>query len=1455
MALSDDTKDDLKGMVATIRERLTDEFTGQLQELYGIQPDGEIAAVEDLGLVDEEQRTVAEQLRESIEHYAGGADASEKARREAIHRTIREQAFTVLNRFAALRLAEERNLVTESVGSGFDSAGFRVYDRVAGSSLGETTYDRYRVYLECLFDELALDLGVLFDRYAPEGMLFPREEALEDLLDALNREDVDAAWTEDETIGWIYQYFHPKSERKGMRDESQTPRNSREMAVRNQLFTPRYVVEFLVDNSLGRYWHEMTEGDTDLTDDLDYFVPRENELFLGEDEDPPEDPDEDLYVAPYRALKDPREIRLLDPACGSMHFGLYAFDLFEQIYAEAWDRYPELRALLQEDLGLEEGDREAFLREVPRLIVEHNLYGIDIDRRAAQIAGLAIWLRAQRAWSESDVEPANRARIRQSGIVCAEPMPGEEALLETYVETLEEEGPEGRLLGDLVREIWDRMQIAGEAGPLLKIEREIEDVLDEARQQYEELQTRKERGLGTQGVMFDDLKQPEQGELRFDVSGVEESFFNQAESLLLNALQDFAAESTEGTDYGRRLFADDAERGFDFLEVMHAGTTTGFDVVVMNPPFGDVSEGAKDYVDDEYPNTKNDVLEAFVERAEELLDHNGFMGAITKRTSLFLSTSGDWRERIVLRRYHPLLLADLGYGVLDAKVETAAYVFRTLSEDGQKALTYDLIPDLENVEKTSSGKFSVPKYIRGRTEDLKRHQAEQELQRLVEADLIQDVSGRYPQYRPNGDAVQEAKTNNLHSLIPPLLHSYRLLSSEAKRDTLKKTVDSYGLLKFVSKPSGFKVLPNKAFVYWISDSVRSLFSSSPSLSERSYETKQGLGTADDWRYTRAHWETPPSSVAPPEAHLQKNRVGPYCVQKGRWFPFSKGGEFSPYFSETLLLVEWARDGAELKNFVDLVTGKQRSRTQGTDYYFRSGLTWPARPYLRGAFSVVQRGNIFSTTGMMLFPPEDKVEAATALLNSDVFAGLLHLLMPRGGVETEQTLKYEIGYIEPLPIPELGDCKSRLENLSAEATAAARSDATANIRSHYFQIPSVLMSRGDSLEERIESWQESMAEHRRVLVETQEEINEIVFDLYGLEPEDRIGLYMSLYGDDEALKTAEGDGEIRAFQGKIDLDAEDVAAAEDQVHDLVSYLVGVAFGRYDLRYATGEKDLPELPDPTDPLPVCSPGMLTGDDGLPLDAPPDGYPLTFPEDGILEEEDRNPDALSNRVREGLELAFGSDAAARFEQDAIDVLGEDDLEAYLRRPTAFFEAHRKQFTEPKRTSTSRRAPIYWPLQTPSQEYTLWIYYPKLDAQTLYTCVNDYITPKLENEVRPELKRLREKVQSRETEARDELSRLETLEQELEEMREELLRVAELPYEPNQNDGVELTAAPLHNLFQLTSWSDRLEGYWEELQAGEYDWAHIAYSIWPDRVEDVCREDKSIAIAHDREDLYEGD
>ncbi|RMD59086.1 type II restriction endonuclease subunit M, partial [Candidatus Parcubacteria bacterium] len=83
------------------------------------------------------------------------------------------------------------------------------------------------------------------------------------------------------------------------------------------------------------------------------------------------------------------------------------------------------------------------------------------------------------------------------------------------------------------------------------------------------------------------------------------------------------------------------------------------------------------------------------------------------------------------------------------------------------------------------------------------------------------------------------------------------------------------------------------------------------------------------------------------------------------------------------------------------------------------------------------------------------------------------------------------------------------------------------------------------------------------------------------------------------------------------------------------------------------------------------------------------------------------------------------------------------------------------------------------------------------------------------------------------------------------ELLRVAAF-WKPNLNDGVQITAAPLWRLFRHRPWQKRLRDTWEKLEAGEYDWAHLAYSIWPERVREKCKTDKSLAIAHDLEHLY---
>jgi hypothetical protein len=130
-----------------------------------------------------------------------------------------------------------------------------------------------------------------------------------------------------------------------------------------------------------------------------------------------------------------------------------------------------------------------------------------------------------------------------------------------------------------------------------------------------------------------------------------------------------SAAAFNGSGYRRRLFADDAARGFAFVDVCGRW----YDVVLMNPPFGEFAKAAKGDITARFPRTKNDVYAAFVERGVHSLYEGGMLGAITSRTGFFLSSFQRWREEILLQEAPPVVFADLGYGVLDAAmVEVAA---------------------------------------------------------------------------------------------------------------------------------------------------------------------------------------------------------------------------------------------------------------------------------------------------------------------------------------------------------------------------------------------------------------------------------------------------------------------------------------------------------------------------------------------------------------------------------------------------------------------------------------------------------------------------------------------------------------------------------------------------------------------------------------------------------------
>jgi hypothetical protein len=599
-----DTRNAIERATQRARKLLKEDFAAQLAGDFDVHPDGVVAAKagEHLSARQAFQR---ERIVAAIEHKgAAGMIAT-----DSVRDYLRDAAFTTLNRFVALKMLEARELVQECITKGEQSSGYREFCGMAPGLPLLPESAGYRIYIESLFDELSTEVKVLFDRRDPSSVLWPKRTTFEQLLEILNAGELAGVWGEDETIGWVYQFFNGQDERKKMREESQAPRNSRELAVRNQFFTPRYVVQFLSDNTLGRIWYEMRGTNTVLAERCEYMVRRPGEDF-----------------AP-RTKKDPRDLRALDPACGSGHFLLYAFDLFIAIYQEAHaDPESPKSEATGNTIAEDYPSIDALRNAIPGLILAHNLHGVDIDPRCAQIAQLALWMRAQKACRDFGIGRSERAQIRRSNIVVAEPLVAEEKTAKEFVAKLGD-AELRRVFTGLV----ESLSLAGDLGLLLRVEKLV------ARQT--------ERGKTGQ-------------------------LFAPPEERIRATLAQFMSDEERHTNTRRRLFVDDAAQAIGLLSIAEQT----FDAVLMNPPFGDGTMRAKRELEAAYPRTKNDIYAAFVERGIELLSTRGRLGAITSRTGFFLTSFQKWREDIILSSAPPLVFADLGHGVLDsAMVETAAY--------------------------------------------------------------------------------------------------------------------------------------------------------------------------------------------------------------------------------------------------------------------------------------------------------------------------------------------------------------------------------------------------------------------------------------------------------------------------------------------------------------------------------------------------------------------------------------------------------------------------------------------------------------------------------------------------------------------------------------------------------------------------------------------------------------
>lgn len=586
------------------RKLLEVDIARQLR-FYGVNEKG-FVGLEELSHLSDEGLQVRRRLEEAIEKEKVGGLTVE----QAIQRYIRHVSFTYLNRLAALRAMEVRGLIKETVMRRPEYGGRSLRERdIVESNPGMTSDQALKRCLIDAFEEVGEEIKVLFDLKNEYSLIFPEVTTLREVIHLLTKEVSEQDWKEDDIIGWIYQYFNDEA-RQEFRKARRKPLAD-DIPVINQFYTPHWIVKALVDNTLGRLWLEM-HPDSKVKEFCTYHVPLKN--------------------GNKREIKRVREIKVLDPACGSGHFLVYAFDVLYLMYVEDEPDTPP--------------------SEIPTLILENNLFGIDIDLRAVQLAALSLYLKAK------TYNPS--LKVRKMNLVCADVRVSDGKRRQEFLERFKDDPNLQMIFEKLLVDLGYTYEI----GSLLKVRQPFEQLFRERKQGQKQTslsfaltgQTRlSEGGLAGQTSFLAEASNPD--ELSLVLIIPKERTIEE----MLQELRKFEQEAFEAQDMSRLLFATEAEKSVGLLALL----SEKYDVVLMNPPYGDMPSKTKEYLQDHYPKTHFDYYAAFIEQAIDLAEDSGYVGALTGRTFMFLKSYQWIREVLLKERAQPQVVFDLGFGVLD----------------------------------------------------------------------------------------------------------------------------------------------------------------------------------------------------------------------------------------------------------------------------------------------------------------------------------------------------------------------------------------------------------------------------------------------------------------------------------------------------------------------------------------------------------------------------------------------------------------------------------------------------------------------------------------------------------------------------------------------------------------------------------------------------------------------
>jgi hypothetical protein len=641
--LTPEAKNKLSNTIPTLRERLLIDLHNAADSAYRLS-----VPLAKAGL-DEEHRMKRQRLEVWLDEQARSESRSKQetvAQARERHRLTAEKlaAATFLNRIVVIKHMEALELLKPKVVTGgWQSPGYREFREFATALLKDDT-EGFSTLLQWLYDELAQELPGLFGDVGVTG-LFPIPAAtLRAVIEALDNPELESAWTDDTTLGWVYQFWNDP-ERKALDDKVNNGGKieRHEIAAKTELFTERYMVEWLLQNSLGQQWLAICEKngwvpDAHSSGALDALEARRKEWRAKREAGevtpeammPIESAEEHRwkYWVPQplsremvEAVPDTiRKLRILDPAVGSGHFLIIAFDLLAAFYQE------EAR----------HRDENWTLKQIAESIIENNLHGVDLDPRAVQIAAAAILLKAKTFCPDAEPRVIN---LVASNLGLASSPDDDPAVLELKHEIQQTTGiPE-----TLTDTILHALRGADYLGSLLKVDEAVDAAI-----------WRHERTAGlirteaNQGDIFTGFR-PEQTILSFDTARIS----------VLEQLDRFLARCTSGDDLGLRLRGEQLAAGVRFIRLVKRGT---YDLVVANPPYvGGAKLNDKEYIEDKYPEGKPDLYAVFLQRGTELVKQHGLSAMITMRGWMFIKDYENLRA-FIAKQKSMARIADLHFG-------------------------------------------------------------------------------------------------------------------------------------------------------------------------------------------------------------------------------------------------------------------------------------------------------------------------------------------------------------------------------------------------------------------------------------------------------------------------------------------------------------------------------------------------------------------------------------------------------------------------------------------------------------------------------------------------------------------------------------------------------------------------------------------------------------------------